>query len=36
VVTGQVLPVGLTTDQTSLYWSTFGSDGGGTVMKLAR
>lgn len=36
VVTGQALPVGLTTDETSLYWSTFGDDGGGTVMKLAR
>ena len=36
VVANQDNPVGIAVDATTVYWSTFGLDGGGTVMKLAK
>jgi hypothetical protein len=36
IAQGQERPVGLTEDDAAIYWSTFGFDGGGTLMKLAK
>lgn len=36
IATAQEIPVGVAVDSSSLYWSAFGADGGGRLLKLAK